>query len=231
MRGRPQRRFVDHRFRWRAARTGSLAGMPTEPVTGSRPGDARRTSVAARCSFSNCTSRLSTRRRSHPLWPSPGARRTNFFVGSSRKTPIRLDSPITVPSSTSGGRSASGGGVGLGGEAVGAAITGGGGGRRDGEKIGRSRVADKALNGTAHKGLPTGAFEAASAVALGPGEALTAAGTLCNGSTANPTAACTADAQMLPTPPSASISETLPRARMRRSQIFGGSAIATSPCF
>src|SRR5579871_1354320 len=37
------------------------------------------------------------------------------------------------------------------------ACAGGGGGRRDGEKIGRSRVIDNCLSGSAHSGFPDGA--------------------------------------------------------------------------
>lgn len=59
-----------------------------------------------------------------------------------------------MPTSDSGGRSIRGGLGGGGGDLVaGAAATAGGGGRRDGEKIGRSRVFDKEASGIAHSGL------------------------------------------------------------------------------
>ena len=80
-------------------------------------------------------------------------------------------SPPTVPTSESRGRSGSrGGGGGGAGRActTGAAATGGAGGRRDAEKIGRSRVTVSELSGTAHKGLPArtgGAALAGSGVA------------------------------------------------------------------
>src|SRR6516164_3450313 len=163
--------------------TGGRAGIGAEPAAGSGPDAGCSARIAARCAFSNRASRRSSRRRNHPLWPSPGSIRITFFVASSRKTPSLLDPPTAVPTSTSGGRAAScatggGGGLGVGG---GAAITGGARGRRDGKKIGRSPVADKAFSGTAHNGLPTGAFAVAPAVAPGSRASLTA-GTVSNGS-------------------------------------------------
>lgn len=59
-----------------------------------------------------------------------------------------------MPTNDNGGRSIRGGlGCGGGGLVAGTAATAGGGGRRDGEKIGRSRVFDKEVSGTAHSGL------------------------------------------------------------------------------
>jgi hypothetical protein len=58
-----------------------------------------------------------------------------------------------VPTNDNGGGSSSffrGGGGGAG---AGSAATTGGGGRRDGEKIGRSRVPDNFVSGIAHSGL------------------------------------------------------------------------------
>jgi hypothetical protein len=56
-------------------------------------------------------------------------------------------------------------------------MTGGGGGRRDGEKMGRSRVAEKEVNGKDHSGLPpiAGPVGTSSPRAAGPlSEALAA---------------------------------------------------------
>ena len=64
------------------------------------------------------------------------------------------DVPMTVPKSVSFKRSGSLGGGGLGVGGGGEATTGGDGGRRDGENIGRARVSASASRGTAHKGLP-----------------------------------------------------------------------------
>src|SRR6266702_4789257 len=63
-------------------------------------------------------------------------------------------SPATVPTSVSWGRSGSTGVDADGGGTVGAATTAGGGGRREGEKIGRPRVAARVLSGMAQSGLP-----------------------------------------------------------------------------
>jgi len=64
------------------------------------------------------------------------------------------DVPTMVPKSVSFRRSGSlgGGGLGVGGGAE--ATTGGDGGRRDAENIGRARVSTSAPRGIAHKGLP-----------------------------------------------------------------------------
>src|SRR6516225_11473776 len=58
-----------------------------------------------------------------------------------------------VPTSDSCGRSTRGGIGGGGSFATGIATTAGGGGRRDGEKIGRSRVPDRLVSGISHSGL------------------------------------------------------------------------------
>src|SRR5215510_14217111 len=72
----------------------------------------------------------------------------------STNIPMLWSSPLTVPtsescSSGSGGRGGFGGAFGT--DAV---TAGGGGGRRDGEKIGRSRVFDNVASGIAQSGLP-----------------------------------------------------------------------------
>src|SRR5262249_42567270 len=131
---------------------GAVGTEPPSGVVATSAGAARSARVAARCAFSNCASRLSSRRRDHPPWPRACSMRTNFFVDSSRKTPSLLDPPTAVPTSSKRGRSVScgtGGGSICGGGSDGPA-TGGAGGRRDGENIGRSPVLNKALSGTAH---------------------------------------------------------------------------------
>src|ERR1700726_1709300 len=81
-----------------------------------------------------------------------------------------------VPTKESGGRSGS---RGLGtaatfGTAAGA--TAGAGGRRDDEKIGRSRVPDNAVSGMAHNGLALSARSGTGAGAVGAGTTWAAAG-------------------------------------------------------
>src|SRR5690349_8744617 len=80
--------------------------------------------------------------------------RITSFEASSRKTPMLSDAPMTVPKSVSLRRSGSLGGSGFGVGGGGAATKGGDGGRRDGENIGRARVAASASGAIAHKGLP-----------------------------------------------------------------------------
>jgi hypothetical protein len=83
-----------------------------------------------------------------------------FFVVCSTKTAIPVFSPATVPTNVSGGRSGS---VGSGGIAM-AGRTGRSGGRREGEKIGRSRVIDNLERGTAQTALPIDVFSAGDAL-------------------------------------------------------------------
>jgi hypothetical protein len=108
-------------------------------------------SVTAWPDFSRRTPCAVTRRRIYPSWPPPMGRRTIWCVFSSMNTPICVGSPTMVPTSVRGGRSGLGG---TGGAGFATVATSGAGGCRDGEKIGRSRVADKSASGTAHSGLP-----------------------------------------------------------------------------
>src|ERR1700733_14768536 len=85
--------------------------------------------------------------------------------------PTLTPSPMTVPTSFSGGLSGTGLGGGAAGAAGGGAAAGTAGGRRDGENSGRSRVFVSESNGIAHNGLPTDVRVAPSsglaAVAIG----------------------------------------------------------------
>ncbi|MGA7681763.1 MAG: hypothetical protein WCA54_16470 [Pseudolabrys sp.] len=89
----------------------------------------------------------------HPWWLSFIRNLTVFSLACSTKTAIPLSSPATVPTNTSGGFSGSAGLAGSTGLAMtcGAATMGG---RREGEKIGRSRVIDNLDSGMAKTGLP-----------------------------------------------------------------------------
>src|SRR5579871_847975 len=69
------------------------------------------------------------------------------------KIPMLCSSPATVPTSESSGRSMRGGFGGGDRSCNTGAATAGGGGRRDGEKIGLSRVLDKLLSGVSQSGL------------------------------------------------------------------------------
>src|SRR5689334_19156614 len=66
-------------------------------------------------------------------------------------------SPATVPTNVSGGRSTRGGGGGGAGGTAAATGVCRGGGLRDGEKIGRSRVFDRLASGIAQSGLAASA--------------------------------------------------------------------------
>src|SRR5712671_1623807 len=81
--------------------------------------------------------------------------------------PKASSSPAIVPTNASCGRSGSTGLGGAGGGTYGA-TTGGGGGRREGEKIGRSRVIDKSLIGIAQSGFPLVARSSTPRAADGP---------------------------------------------------------------
>jgi len=96
-------------------------------------------------------SRLATNRKVHPEWLSPVFKRTMLLVVSSKKIAIPSACPAIAPISARCGRC---GGllVGFGGENDANPITGGG--RREGEKTGRSRAALNELMGSAHRGLP-----------------------------------------------------------------------------
>jgi hypothetical protein len=101
------------------------------------------------------------------------------LVDPSRKIP-NLSWPLaTVPIKESCGRSGSFGfGATAAGFATGIEATGGAGGRRDDEKIGRSRVPGNAVNGIAHNGLPrsAGSCTGAGASAGAAGATMTCAG-------------------------------------------------------
>src|SRR6185295_3719053 len=83
------------------------------------------------------------------------------------KMAIASDSPITAPTSASGGRAGAAGGDGgaLARTGRGAATIGAG-GRRDGRKIGRSRVAGSIDSGSAQSGLPLGGTGAARGLSV-----------------------------------------------------------------
>src|SRR5215471_17740643 len=85
-------------------------------------------------------------------------------VAGLKKTPMLSALPRIVPSNVIVGRSGS---TGFGGvrTATGATKVGvaGGGGRREGEKIGRSRVIDNCLSGSAQSGFPAGGGLSAAA--------------------------------------------------------------------
>jgi hypothetical protein len=83
-------------------------------------------------------------------------------------------SPAMVPSSANDGCSGGGGGGGAAtGGTNGRLATIGGGGRREGEKIGRSRVLANCFNGIAHNGFPLAACGAVErAVPAGPRSAM-----------------------------------------------------------
>src|SRR5262244_1926942 len=91
----------------------------------------------------------------HPWWLSFTRNFTTFSLACSTKTAIPLSSPTTVPTKTRGGFSGSAGLARSTGFAMTGIATGGGGGRREGEKIGRSRVRDNLESGTARTTLPT----------------------------------------------------------------------------
>src|SRR3984893_14371870 len=136
----------------RAARKASAKGIE---FAGTEPG-AGRARVTVWLFFSTVIVRESTERKIHPEAASPTCRRTRVFVVRSSTTATFWVRPIAVPTSVRSGCSGSAG-LGGGGAAVTRwATTGGMGGRRDAEKIGRSRVASSALIGTPHNGLPPG---------------------------------------------------------------------------
>ena len=100
--------------------------------------------VAVSCSFSKIASRAFTARSVHPPWLSPVFMRTMFFVAPSRKIAIPSFSPAIAPTSARDGCPVDA-------VWVGAGLTGTGGGRRVGEKIGRSLVAVNDVSGIDHK--------------------------------------------------------------------------------
>src|SRR5262249_60971804 len=75
---------------------------------------------------------------------------------------MRTSLPITVPTNDTAGRSTSGGLTG-GRTVTGATDVGVDGGRREAEKIGRSRVLDSSVSGSFHNGFPAGAGGSAAA--------------------------------------------------------------------
>jgi len=129
-----------------------LAAAGRDPVC-SEPGCGKLRLIVS-LSLARIASRPRTDRSVQPLYVSLLRRRTAFFVVSSTNTAMDSFSPITVPISESSGFC---GAAGLGGNPTagggGEPITAGAGGRRDGEKIGRSRVLESCLSGMAHNGL------------------------------------------------------------------------------
>src|SRR3984893_532088 len=137
----------------RAARKASAKGIE---FAGTEPGAGRAT-VTVWLFFSTVIVRESTERKIHPEAASPTCRRTRVFVVRSSTTATFWAFPIAVPTSVRSGCSGSAG-LGGGGAAITRwATTGAMGGRRDAEKIGRSRVASSALIGIPHSGLPPSA--------------------------------------------------------------------------
>src|SRR5579872_121724 len=127
------------------------------------PVGAGRPITALRLFFSRTASRPLTERKIQPSCPSPVFRRTISCVAGSVKTAKPSVAPATTPIRLSEGFSGSGGGGGgaaFAGSAGRAATAGGAGGRRDGTKIGRSRVAWSELRGTPQSGLPISGFSA-----------------------------------------------------------------------
>lgn len=125
-----------------------------------------RTAVSGPCS--RVTSRAFTAVRVHPEWLSPVRSRTMSLDFSSRKMAMPSGLAATVPTRARRGRLGSLPRM----DCCGAAA---GGGRRDGEKIGRSRVAVNDAIGIAHNGfgrsiawggqsLPAGNFAAGAIV-------------------------------------------------------------------
>src|SRR5271170_7891213 len=137
----------------------TAGGRP--PASAAEPGSGM-SSVTIRPSLSKTAERGSTERTVQPESASPSRIRVMIFELSLRKTPIRILAPMTVPTSVKGGAGATRTRASGGGE--GAAATGGGvGGRREEENSGRSRVAESADRGIAHKGLPALAGSTAGA--------------------------------------------------------------------
>jgi hypothetical protein len=112
-------------------------------------GGFRMAKVAVSLLCSRLTSRGLTSVRVHPEWLSPVRNRTIFLDVSSWKIAMPSAAPATVPTMAKRGRSGSLACVGCCARGPGA----GGGGRRDGEKIGRSRVAVNVAMGIAHNGF------------------------------------------------------------------------------
>src|SRR5271165_643410 len=124
-----------------------------------------RSSVTVRPLPSTIAERGSTERNVHPDAVSPSRTPVAVLEFSSKRIAIRLFSPIIVPTRVNGGVSgATGWTTGVGG-CAGAPATVGGGGRRDEENNGRSRVAESFEIGMAHKGLPAAGGSAAGAPA------------------------------------------------------------------
>lgn len=153
--------------------------MPAGGCESSGDGSA---STTCRDAFSNATSRPRTERRVHPSKLSPVlTRRTSLFDGL-RQIAIPFSPPVMVPSSFSGSCSGS---VDIGVGAAGVSATGAAGigneGRREGEKIGRSRVAASKLSGVPQSGLPLCCTESPSVSTVTP-----PAGAACAPGTAKP---------------------------------------------
>jgi hypothetical protein len=138
-------------------------------------------------------------------------RRTIWCVFSSTNIPICVVSPTMVPTSVRGGRSGVGG---TGGAGFATVATSGAGGCRDGENIGRSRVADKSASGTPHSGLPRGGAGLVRTGSAGASAGAPAklAPTPADGPAAGSTAASTA--AYVPIAASVSTNETVLRVRI-----------------
>ena len=115
-------------------------------------------SVAVRLLFSKIASRPRTARNTQPWYPSPILRLNGGFIALVGKNAdahgiTRDDAQQRKQGTVRFGRKRRRWGGG-GGGTYGAATTAGGGGRRDGEKIGRSRVADSDVKGSDQSGFP-----------------------------------------------------------------------------
>src|SRR3954447_22511196 len=113
-------------------------------------------SVALRLFFSSVASRPFTESSTQPWWSWPVLSRTALLVAASRNTAKPSVSPAITPTSVSGGWSGSAAGGGGDATTTGVPATAGAGARREGRKIGRSRVAVSEESGTAQRGLPVG---------------------------------------------------------------------------
>src|SRR5271167_4572887 len=112
---------------------------------------------------SRTAERASIERRVQPESTSPRRILVVIFEVSLKKIPIRLSSPMIVPTSVNGGAAGATGSAVAGGG--GTATTLGGGGRRDEENSGRSRVTQSLDIGISRNGLPA---LAGPAVGSGP---------------------------------------------------------------
>jgi hypothetical protein len=127
------------------------------PVVTEAPAGLGNSIVTVEPSLSTTAERGQMVFKRQPPFSLPSWSRASWFVDRSKKIATRLSWPTTVPRSVSGGASGFAGRGGGGGEAggEGGADGFGGGGRRDSENSGRSRVADRELSRLFERGLPS----------------------------------------------------------------------------